>query len=108
MEAPESVEGYGVTKFQNCQDEIVQVIYLESEESEKEIVIRKGKAENIDGDYTEYAKSSEMTVGAYTVTLKGNDGTISLATWTADGYNYSVSVPQMSTDAVAAIIKQVK
>lgn len=108
MEAPESIDGYGVTVYQNCQDEIVQVIYLESEESDKEIVIRKGKVDHIDGDYTEYAKTSAITVGAYTVTLQGNADTISLATWTADGYNYSVSVPQMSTDEVVAIIQQVK
>lgn len=108
MEAPESIEGYGVTAYQNCQDEIIQVVYLESEGSDKEIVVRKGKVDNIAGDYNDYAKSSETTVGAYKVTIKGNDDTVSLATWTADGYNYSVSVPQMSADEVISIIEQIK
>lgn len=106
FEIPEAIEGYSLAWVQNMNTTIIEVVY---ESTDGRIYFRKGPgSDDISGDYNTYAESKQVTVGSYDVTMKGNDGTVSLAMWTDGGFSYVVSVPNMSEEFVADLIRQIK
>lgn len=69
--------------------------------------IRKGRgAEDVSGDYTEYAVVQDVPLADCDVVLKGDDRGWQLATWHRDGYSYSISAQEraMSTDEIRRIV----
>ena len=48
-------------------------------------------AEDISGDYNEYAQEETAEIGDWNVLLKGDGSAVSLATWTDGAYAYSIS-----------------
>ena len=90
-----------------------EVIYRDGgEESQNIIHIRKAPgAEDISGDYNQYAESSTETVGEAEVTMKGAGGKVHLATWAKDGYTYSIGVyteAGISSDSMAELVAGVR
>lgn len=95
---PEGVDGYTDIAYSSVSNELIQADY---ENGDKYVCFRKGmrqgKAEDISGDFNEYAVtenkdvSMEGDVGSATVTMKGDGSKVYLATWSADNYNYSIS-----------------
>ena len=117
MTAPETVDGCTERMIQvfnaNTEDAMFEVIYRDGgEESENIIHIRKAPgAEDISGDYNQYAESSTEAVGEAEVTMKGTDGKVCLATWTRDGYTYSIGVcaeAGISSDSMAELVAEVR
>lgn len=117
MTVPETADGYTDRMIQvfnaNTEDAMFEVIYRDGgEESQNIIHIRKAAgAEDISGDYNQYAESSTETVGEAEVTMKGADGKVHLATWTKDGYTYSIGVyteAGISSDSMAELVAGVR
>lgn len=95
---PEAPAEYPDMDVRVMLDSMIEIIF-ENKARETEDAIEEGYrirkeagAEDISGDYNEYAEVSTVTVDGREVTMKGNDGTVSLAVWTADGYSYSVGL----------------
>ena len=114
---PETIDGYTERVIQvfnaNTEDAMFEVIYRDGGEESKNIIrIRKAPgAEDISGDYDQYAESSTEAVGEAEVTMKGADGKVHLATWTKDGYTYSISVyaeAGVSSDSMAELVAGVR
>lgn len=117
MTAPETIDGYTERVIQvfnaNTEDAMFEVIYRDGGEESKNIIhIRKAPgAEDISGDYNQYAESSTETVGEAEVTMKGADGKVHLATWAKDGYTYSINVyaeAGISSDSMAELVAGVR
>lgn len=109
---PEAPAEYPDTCVRVMLDSMIEVIF-ENKAKETEDAIEEGYrirkeagAEDISGDYNEYAEASAVTVEGREVTMKGNDGTVSLAVWTADGYSYAVLAEEhpMTADEMSKII----
>lgn len=95
---PEAPAEYPDMDVRVMLDSMIEIIF-ENKARETEDAIEEGYrirkeagAEDISGDYNEYAEVSTVTVDGREVTMKGNDGTVSLAVWTADGYSYAVGL----------------
>lgn len=117
MTAPETADGCTERVIQvfnaNTENAMFEVIYRDgSEESQNIIHIRKAAgAEDISGDYNQYAESSTEAVGETEVTMKGSDGKVHLATWTRDGYTYSIGVyteAGISSDSMTELVAGVR
>lgn len=117
MTAPETIDSYTERVIQvfnaNTEDAMFEVIYRDGgEESQNIIHIRKAPgAEDISGDYNQYAERSTETVGEAEVTMRGVDGQVHLATWTKDGYTYSIGVYSetgVSSDSMAELVAGVQ
>lgn len=117
MTAPETIDGYTERVIQvfnaNTEDAMFEVIYRDGGEESKNIIhIRKAPgAEDISGDYNQYAENSTETVGEAEVTMKGADGKVHLATWAKDGYTYSINVyaeAGISSDSMAELVAGVR
>ena len=82
---PFSVETITYTAYGR---EMAQITCRDEEQS---AMLRKspGTGDN-SGDYTAYADTALLTVGAVEVTLKGEGETYTLALWTDGGYAYSL------------------
>ncbi len=109
---PEAPAEYPDTCVRVMLDSMIEVIF-ENKAKETADAIEEGYrirkeagAEDISGDYNEYAEASAVTVEGREVTMKGNDGTVSLAVWTADGYSYAVLAEEhpMTADEMSKII----
>lgn len=109
FDIPETIEGYKIGLIQNQDQSMIEVIYEAVDSSEDTVYIRKGSGtDDISGDYNSYSESKKVIIDSYAVTMKGDNGTVSLATWTDGEFSYAVSIPKMSEEFVAAIIRQMK
>jgi len=108
FEVPVAIDGFNLDYVQNQGTKMIEVVFAASNNSDKSIRIRKGtKTRNVAGDYNDYSQSKYVTVGSYNVHLEGDQGLISLASWDYEEFSFSVSAPEMSEDAVVAIIQQI-
>ena len=112
MVVPDKIEGYTNRYIQAVKNEMIQVIYDDSN-AENSITIRKSsKVEDnmLSGDYSEYANQKEIEVEGVKVSLKGNEeGSVSLATWINGSYSYSFGLSKaMPEDKLIEIVKGIK
>lgn len=91
LTAPETISGSDHRDYLTISDETLQVIYRKGEDETARIRKAAG-AEDISGDYNNYAQVNTASVDGVQVTLKGNGNKVSLAIWRLDGYTYAVSV----------------
>lgn len=116
MTVPETVDGCPERVFRvlgaGGGDAMLEVICRDGEAAEREVRIRKAPgAEDISGDYNQYAQSETVDVGGLEVTMRGDNGLVRLAAWTADGYTYSLAVyggDGISSGDMAALAAEVR
>lgn len=116
MTVPETVDGCSERVFRvlgaGGEDAMLEVICRDGEAEEREVRIRKAPgAEDISGDYNQYAQSETVDVGGLEVTMRGDNGLVHLAAWTADGYTYSLAVyggDGISSGDMAALAAEVR
>lgn len=95
--APDALEGYPEKQIAAIENEIAEVIF--NDEDGAEICFRKGVgAEDISGDYNDYAVTETQTVDGKTLTCKGDGSLVYNATWNDGTYAYSI----MSTVGMTA------
>lgn len=106
LSAPDALEGYPRRVIQTMNDEMIQVIYQNSDGS---VTVRKeAGGGDISGDYNQYAHSETVEVNGATVTMRGENRLVMVAIWEDGGYTYAVtSGTGMSAAAMTALIQSV-
>ena len=110
LAAPEQIEGYEQELIQAIDGELIQVFYVNPEDEEDEILIRKGVgSDDISGNYEDFAEVSTEAAGDLEVTLKGNDGKVTVAVWTTGSYTFSIQVDAgASQDEMMGLVEAVQ
>ena len=87
--------------------ELAEVIY---KRDDKEILrVRKGKSEDVSGDYNRYAKVSSYNVKGKQVTMKGDGKKIRTATWKDGDFSYAIlSADGISVGKMKDFVKQIR
>lgn len=108
--APEQIEGYEKALIQAIDGEMIQAFYVNQEDEEDEILIRKGVgSDDISGNYEDFAEVSTAAAGDLEVTLKGNDGKVTVAVWTTGSYTFSIQVDAgASQDEMLSLVEAVQ
>ena len=104
MTAPDSFQEYRTDVIEAVQNDMIQVIYHDSNRNELRIRKAKGLVNKLDGDYNEYDTSKCLwsrktglisTRGDYlllgTQDTNADNYTIRVATWFHHGFTYSVT-----------------
>lgn len=68
-----------------------EIIYASGEDEVARVRKAPG-ADDVSGDYNEYAETESVDVDGVSVTMKGEGGLVSLAVWTTGDYSYALSV----------------
>lgn len=110
MTVPEQIEGYEQELIQAIDGELIQVFYVNPENEEDEILIRKGVgSDDISGNYESFAETTTAAAGDLEVTLKGNDGKVTVAVWTTGSYTFSIQVDAgASQDEMLSLVEAVQ
>ena len=104
LNLPDAVDGSDHRVFRAIKNDLLEVIYQKGETEVARIRKALG-ADDVSGDYTDYAQVNTVSVDDVSVTMKGENGLVALAIWTRDGYTYAVSVerPISSADMIRLI-----
>ena len=108
MTIPETVEGYTGPVIEAVKNEMIQAAFTGS--GDDELLLRKAAgADDVSGDYNEYAETKTLTVGALTVTVKGADGLVHVATWTNGDYTFAIdaSGAGISEQTVTSLVQSI-
>ena len=114
LTAPEAISGSSAKTYQvmNSGDgEVIFAILFETgADGERAAYIRKAPgADDISGDYNDYAETETLDVNSRSVTVKGNDGLVNLALWTDGGYSYALNVSEgLSRSDIAALVAEIQ
>ena len=89
-------------------DVMFEIIYASGEDETARIRKAPG-ADDVSGDYNEYAETETVDGGGVRVTMKGADGFVKLAVWTNGDYSYALSVESgLSQNDMAALVSNIQ
>lgn len=89
-------------------DVMFEIIYASGEDETARIRKAPG-ANDVSGDYNEYAETETVDVDGGSVTMKGADGLVELAVWTNGDYSYALSVENaIGQNDMAALVENVQ
>lgn len=89
-------------------DVMFEIIYASGEDETARICKAPG-ADDVSGDYNEYAETETVDVGGVSVTMKGENGLVKLAVWTNGDYSYVLSVESgLSQSDMAALVSNIQ
>ena len=89
-------------------DVMFEIIYASGEDETARIRKAPG-ADDVSGDYNEYAETETVDVDGGSVTMKGADGLVKLAIWTNGDYSYALSVESgLSQNDMAALVSNIQ
>ena len=89
-------------------DVMFESIYASGEDETARIRKAPG-ADDVSGDYNEYAETETVDVDGGSVTMKGEDGLVKLAVWTNGDYSYALSVESgLSQNDMAALVSNIQ
>ena len=111
LAAPDKISGTSEKSYQVMRGEdetIFKIDYVSGEE--RAAYVRKAPgAEDISGDYNDYAETDTIDVGGSNVTMKGNDGLMNLAVWTSGDYSYALNLTNgVSQDDMSALVAEIQ
>ena len=85
-----------------------EIIYASGEDETARIRKAPG-ANDVSGNYNEYAETETVDVGGVSVTMKGENGLVKLAIWTNGDYSYVLSVESgLSQNNMAALVSNIQ
>ena len=112
----ENVAGFPMTfpdiknakiQYRAISGELAEVIYWRR--GEEFLRIRKGKGENVSGDYNRNIFAKIMTINGTKVIMEGNGGGIHVAIWKKGGFSYVIlSAHEISIDEMTEYIKKTR
>lgn len=111
MTAPETVAGLSRVAIRTLADSGNKILEVSYGGSRDKASLRKAPAtaEDISGDYTEYAKTETVTLGDIAVTEKGDGENVFSAVWTKGEYSYAFfSTVGVSADSLAELISGIE
>ena len=89
-------------------DVMFEIIYASGEDETARIRKAPG-ANDVSGDYNEYAETETVDAGGVSVTMKGENGLVKLAVWTNGDYSYVLSVESgLSQSDMAALVSNIQ
>lgn len=89
-------------------DVMFEIIYASGEDETARIRKAPG-ANDVSGNYNEYAETETVDVGGVSVTMKGENGLVKLAVWTNGDYSYVLSVESgLSQNDMAALVSNIQ
>ena len=89
-------------------DVMFEIIYASGEDETARIRKAPG-ADDVSGDYNEYAETETVDAGGVSVTMKGENGLVKLAIWTNGDYSYALSVENaIGQSDMAALVANVQ
>ena len=89
-------------------DVMFEIIYASGEDETARIRKAPG-ADDVSGNYNEYAETETVDVGGVRVTMKGENGLVKLAVWTNGDYGYVLSVESgLSQSDMAALVSNIQ
>ena len=87
--------------------ELAEVIY--NRDGKEILRVRKGKGEDVSGDYNRYAKVSSQDVKGKQVTMKGDGKKVRAAIWKEGDFSYAVlSADGISVGKMKGLVKQIR
>lgn len=94
LTAPAEISGCAEKTYRvlNADGDVMFEIIYASGEDEVARVRKAPGADDVSGDYNEYAETESVDVDGVSVTMKGKGGLVSLAVWTTGDYSYALSV----------------
>ena len=85
-----------------------EIIYASGEDETARIRKAPG-ADDVSGDYNEYAETETVDAGGVSVTMKGENGLVKLAIWTNGDYSYALSVENaIGQSDMAALVSNIQ
>ena len=109
MKAPDAYETYAYPMIQAVQNEMIEVIYLDTAETEGMRIRKAVGTDPISGDYNQYEVERMESVNGYTVSMRGNGAWINVAEWTDGNYSYSITIEHgISMEALEGLISEVQ
>ena len=112
LTAPDEIAGSSEKAYQVMNSEdgetIFEINYAAGED--RAAYVRKAPgADDISGDYNDYAEVETIEENGVKLTLKGNDGLVNLAVWTDGGYSYALNVTAgLSQSDMAALAADIQ
>ena len=89
-------------------DVMFEIIYASGEDETARICKAPG-ANDVSGNYNEYAETETVDVGGVRVTMKGENSLVKLAIWTNGDYSYVLSVESgLSQNDMAALVSNIQ
>lgn len=89
-------------------DVMFEIIYASGEDETARIRKAPG-ADDVSGNYNEYAETETVDVGGVRVTMKGENSLVKLAVWTNGDYSYVLSVENaISQSDMAALVSNIQ
>lgn len=89
-------------------DVMFEIIYASGEDETARIRKAPG-ADDVSGDYNEYAETETVDAGGVSVTMKGENGLVKLAIWTNGDYSYALSVENaIGQSDMAALVSNIQ
>ena len=89
-------------------DVMFEIIYASGEDETARIRKAPG-ADDVSGDYNEYAETETVDAGGVSVTMKGENGLVKLAIWTNGDYSYVLSVESgLSQNDMATLVSNIQ
>lgn len=112
LAAPDAISGSSEKSYQVMHSDdgavISEITYTDGDE--RAAYVRKAPgADDISGDYNDYAETETVDVDGADVTMKGADGLVNLAVWTSGEYSYALHVTAgLSQSDMAALISEIR
>ena len=111
LTVPDEISGCTEKSYRvlNAEGDVMFEIIYASGEDEAARIRKAPGADDISGDYNEYAETETVDVDGMRVTMKGEGGLVLLAVWTNGDYSYALSVENaINRSDMAALIPQIQ
>ena len=112
LTAPDAISGAGEKSYRvmTAEDaETISEIDYASGEDRAAYVRKAPGADDISGDYNNYAESETVDADGTSVTMKGADGFVNLAVWTSGEYSYALHVTAgLRQSDMAALVSEIQ
>ena len=111
LTVPDEISGCSEKSYRvlNAEGDVMFEIIYASGEDETARIRKAPGANDVSGNYNEYAETETVDVGGVRVTMKGADGFVKLAVWTNGDYSYALSVESgLSQNDMAALVSNIQ
>ena len=111
LAVPDEISGCSEKSYRvlNAEGDVMFEIIYASGEDETARICKAPGANDVSGDYNEYAETETVDAGGVSVTMKGENGLVKLAVWTNGDYSYVLSVESgLSQSDMAALVSNIQ
>ncbi|ETP72907.1 hypothetical protein UYO_1147 [Lachnospiraceae bacterium JC7] len=110
MTVPETVKTFEPTLYRSIKDDMLEIIYCDSDSLEGFRIRKSHGEEDISGDYNVYTTEKDITAGDTTIHIRENDPDVFVATWTRDDFSFAIVVEEsqhFTEEDIAKLAEQI-